>query len=120
MDRYSDGVKVQKGWHYVRARVHNAVGPGTYTNLDLSAWIQKQRAQVLLIVHHAGGSSIYVRFRPGGSSFDPGTASNILTSNIPVGYASGYVVDTSESGIVEWKTSDIGVTIQIWLEGFTD
>ncbi len=104
--------------HFPRTVVHNAIGPGGYTDLDMSAVTGARHCAVLLsLVNGSGGNNIMIFRRNGEAALgqDWGASGSGVTAANRIVYL---VVQTDNAGIVEWLNTNVAGTVTIIVEAF--
>jgi hypothetical protein len=99
------------------SQVFNGTAPNTWTDLNLSSYVGSNSALVFLRIRNNSVTTTSFMFRKNGATqeSDDNTPNRFGLE----GYHEAYVVMvTDTAGIIEWASSNSGITATIWLEAY--
>lgn len=99
-----------------KTEVFNGTPPTTYTDLDLSAWIGSNAAEVFLVAENLQGSAKPIMFRRNGET-DQVEYGVVADGSQSSGKKQAYKVLTSVNGIIEWRVQSGAATWKLNLIG---
>lgn len=113
------------GWTHSGAQVFSGISPTTWTNMDLSSYVGAKRALIFLKIKGGTNSNAYY-FRTKGDIEEVGYSEGYYTgfgggttvTQITQDRISYLLVETDNSGIIDWKSYGAYASTNIWLEGY--
>jgi hypothetical protein len=121
MQRYSSGVAVKPGRHYVNAQIlsNTAIG-NVWADKDISSYVGKRRVLALLRFLEKGAGADIMKLRTNGA---PDVTTNdyggINISHLSLSKSADLLVETDGAGIFEWKSNNVH-NFDVWLISYFD